>query len=659
MNHWRSNYSSSRKNALCLTFVAGVILLPIWAAHAQSEITAVEEPSATATFESIGIILPFVGDDNQDSSCGLEYRRLGDTEWKTGHDLWVDHRTELRPSREFRGSIVHLKPATTYEIRLAYSDPDGGSGTKELTIETWSETFPEGEVVELTDSTTPLIISESGTPDAYRVYRPPVGQTATIDVQDAHDSNIVISANYVIVRGLNLIGASRHAIDIEANLHDIIIEDCDISGWGPAGIGGLGGWSWHRASGIHVNADSARIIIQNNRIHDPRGGANSAVDGPEPWQTGSLAEGPNAISFWSSAGNNVIRYNHCYSQGLDHYFHDVIGGAHNGGPGNLREETDVYGNIISQGYDDGLEIEGYNINMRIWGNVVFNTMKAIATANIGGSAFGVDNSLGPHYIWRNLIMDAEAPFPSATKIRGNGGYYFYHNTVIDAGLVIEGPRQYVTDVRMAGIVKNNVMLPGGFLSDPEVATGPSLWFFDYNLYSNDPSWAMDRVGAVGWETHGIFNTTPLFEIEGDYVYYLATGEPGVDAGEYIPNFSDGFSGAAPDMGAFERGVFPRPVGDCTNGQTEPCGIGVCAGQRVCQDGHWSACDGNSPTSEVCDNDLDDDCDGMTDAADEECPEETTEKSDLHGSCSCGGGDGRASLFLISLMLVTLIIRIFY
>ncbi|RLI98562.1 MAG: hypothetical protein DRO99_00405 [Candidatus Aenigmatarchaeota archaeon] len=56
--------------------------------------------------------------------------------------------------------------------------------------------------------------------------------------------------------------------------------------------------------------------------------------------------------------------------------------------------------------------------------------------------------------------------------------------------------------------------------------------------------------------------------------------------------------------------------DCFKGQTRPCGsnIGACqAGVRVCHDGNWSDCIGGTlPSDEICDNGIDDDCDGATD-----------------------------------------------
>lgn len=321
-------------------------------ASAQDSLSSVGTPEATSTFESIGIILPFQGDDNRTSTCSVEFRPAGASEWSEGHELWVDHRTDRRDSREFRGSLVHLQPGTEYEIRLTYSDPDGGGGTAELTTSTWSEDFPEGEVTEVVDRNDTLVISESGTPDAYRVYQSPAGARSTLDAQDSHDNNIVIDASYVIVRGLDLTGASGHAIVLNEGVHDVVIEDLDITNWGPPGIGRTEqrNFNWRDASAIYADGQTERVVIQRNQIHDPRGGANSWEDGPEPWQTGYHPAGPQGISFDQyqcspCSGNHVIRYNHIFSEGQDHYFNDGIGGGANGQEGNLYRDSDVYGNV--------------------------------------------------------------------------------------------------------------------------------------------------------------------------------------------------------------------------------------------------------------------------------------------------------------------------
>ncbi|MEM5812436.1 MAG: hypothetical protein QW286_01840 [Candidatus Aenigmatarchaeota archaeon] len=55
---------------------------------------------------------------------------------------------------------------------------------------------------------------------------------------------------------------------------------------------------------------------------------------------------------------------------------------------------------------------------------------------------------------------------------------------------------------------------------------------------------------------------------------------------------------------------------CTPGETRACpNIGICTGRfKVCENGKWSEeCTGGvSPQQEICNNNLDDDCNGMVD-----------------------------------------------
>ncbi|MCX7825409.1 MAG: hypothetical protein N2689_07610, partial [Verrucomicrobiae bacterium] len=43
-------------------------------------------------------------------------------------------------------------------------------------------------------------------------------------------------------------------------------------------------------------------------------------------------------------------------------------------------------------------------------------------------------------------------------------------------------------------------------------------------------------------------------------FHLAPDSPGAGAGQPIPNFSDGYTGRAPDIGAHQRGAPPMRFG---------------------------------------------------------------------------------------------------
>jgi hypothetical protein len=515
-----------------------VLALPVRSGLAASDGEiglSVGSPTAVSTFECIGVVLPFTGDDNQNSKCEIEFRREGEA-FQKGLDLFVDHRTNWSMPRGFRGSIVHLQPGAAYEIKLTYTDPDGGSGSVSLTAKTWSNEFPEKKVVAITPGREKLMLSEGGSrEEGYVVYD---GQGQTFDGSDL-DDGLLISANYVILRNLKIVGPKKNGIVLAPNVHDVVIEDCDISEMG------LEGENPPMSCGILAQEGTERIVIQHCSIHHPRGNAKT-------WEFGHPL-GFEGISFIQSKGNHVLRYNRFYSS-EGHYIKDVLGGANDGDSGSLRSDSDVYGNLVSGTRDDGLEVEGFNINVRIWGNVISGVFKAISTASIGYSrSHKTDSSLGPQYIFRNVFIDAAS---SATKIRGDGGYYFLHNTVMEAvPLALEAPDPSRSpEIKWHGLVLNNIIGSPKPQRYRNVSDGDE-WTFDSNLYAAE----RDAVLIVdGWEKHGIFGVKPEFEKIGDFTWYLKEGSRGIGEGQPIPNFS--FGSEHPDMGACERGVYFMRVG---------------------------------------------------------------------------------------------------
>lgn len=88
----------------------------------QANSTTPGELVIHTTIESIGVVAPYTGDDNQNGSTLLRYRQSGSTSWLTGHMLYLD-----RTALQWRGSIVSLSPGTSYEIEVQFTDPDGVS----------------------------------------------------------------------------------------------------------------------------------------------------------------------------------------------------------------------------------------------------------------------------------------------------------------------------------------------------------------------------------------------------------------------------------------------------------------------------------------------------------------------------------------------------
>ncbi len=516
------------------------------------------KPLAVPTFHCLGLYWSPPG-GAPDRLVEVRYRPVGTDRWFPAlpmrYNPIADTDLDLA---DYRGSIVHLKPATRYEVELRLA---GADQTARLTATTWDETLPVGETVRVGDRDRPLEITDSGRPDAWRLYD---GTGATIDVRHRYDTCIRIDASYVIVRGFTLRGAGAAdnkkrspigAIRIDGG-HDIVIEDCDVSDWGRL----------NPATGFGFNCDSAilshsrtlrRLVVQRCRLHHPTYDGSTWWEPKHPTHT----RGPQCISLFNTAGNHVIRYNECYSD-LTHMFNDVIGGGANasfqGAPG---PDSDIYGNLVSHCWDDGLEVEGGNRNVRVWGNYLTQCMNMIANAA---------TSIGPLYVWNNVAVRSQSR-PNAGGLyflkmgyAGSekwmtGHMYIFHNTLFRAD-------QWLPTGGLGGnrIVKHcvsrNNILHVRAPHNRSISEAPQNVDndFDYDLYNG-------RV-PKGHERHGV-RGEPVYVPGAGFdpvtktgVFQLAPNSPGVAAGVPIPNFSQGYSGPAPDMGAHQRGAPPMRFG---------------------------------------------------------------------------------------------------
>jgi hypothetical protein len=156
--------------------------------------------------------------------CTVQFRRAGTEPWQPALNLVYDPR-----DLEYRGSIVGLAPDTGYEVRL-------GAGAREVTLpaRTRSDAFPIGETTTLPacDSTENFTITQSGTPQGYHLVTVPAGGRTTLDAVNQAAANLAIAADYVIVRGVELRNAAQHGVLIKAGHHDVVVENCHITGWG-------------------------------------------------------------------------------------------------------------------------------------------------------------------------------------------------------------------------------------------------------------------------------------------------------------------------------------------------------------------------------------------------------------------------------------------
>jgi hypothetical protein len=520
--------------------------------------------SAVATFESLG--MSWRPSSNPGAAgCSLRYRKHSETTWREALPMWYDTR-----DGECRGSIVHLDPGTNYAVEMGV----GTSFSAGVNTKTWSENFPIARTVQVQSGSGTLNITEGGTAQGYVLYTGP----ATLDAANGADYNVAINAPYVIVRGLTMRGARVDGIRISPAVTDVVIEDNDISGWGRSSGQTVNGVKTgvDRDSGIRANCVNTpgslkRAIIQRNRIHNPRWGSNS-------WDGRIHPLGAVGIEISHCGGNHVIRYNEIYSR-EGYYFKDGMGGQANFSTrGFPAADSDVHGNIVRHAMDDGIETEGGNRNVRIWGNYIDQTAVGIANTPV---------AVGPLYIFRNVYnrsrrfflvgLDADdrlyfSKSGSQTDL-GNGRRYMFHNTLLQAtqagvqnGLGAGHGISGLSSEAMTNTVSRNNILQVWKSGSTSISTaGGTGNDLDYDLRNGGIS------AYAGAQANGIVGT-PVYRAGHGWAnwtggnYQLDPSSPGYNRGARLPNFNDGFTGSGPDMGAHE-------------GDTPTMGLGVNGGRQ--------------------------------------------------------------------------------
>ena len=528
-----------------------LLLLATLTLHAKAPAWA--EP----TFESLGLYYDHAPGT---SPCTVAYRTGADP-WKPGYPLVYDAR-----EHQYRGSLVLLKPDTPYDIRL---ELDGAKN--EFQARTLSENFPIGKttLLDAGKADTPLVIDQGGTETGWHLVTPAPGKKFVSDVFNLADSNVVIAADYVILRGLELKNAAIDGVRIRKGVQHVVVEDCHITGWGR--IGGSRSWGVTTGSdsGIYAETDAGHLVAQRNLIEYPRGGAND-------WESGH-PDGPQGISLIDSRGGNVIRYNTIRST-EDHGFNDGFGGGSNFSfKGSPNRDSDIYGNIISNCWDDCIESEGANMNVRIWSNYIHHSFVDIATAA---------TSMGPIYIFRNVFGESRISHQDHTGgamlktgmnfIEINGervstglGYRFvFHNTALQPNGPLDG---FTSHELHNAVSRNNIFysrgrayptrstppendfkndltggyLAGGFVKSMFLVSEKLEWFLSPVM--NKVEWG--RIESVR-NGKKVAITDPLVQAP----------NPAIDHGVRLPGFNDDFTGAAPDIGAFETGLPPLRFG---------------------------------------------------------------------------------------------------
>ncbi|MBQ6614868.1 MAG: right-handed parallel beta-helix repeat-containing protein [Thermoguttaceae bacterium] len=443
-----------------------------------------------------------------------------------------------------RGTFVHLQENTEYQYEVAIISPLGNRVFKGE-FKTKSVDVPVAKTVVLgkqNETLSPQTITESGTQSGYIRYILAPG--ATIDGGVEKESAVFLSnVECVILEGLTVRGGRRHGIQLD-KCRGVQILNCDISNYGRIGTQRVdldgkyyeqNGRCINNDAGIYVT-NSSNLLIERNWVHDPRGTANS-------WFYSHPA-GPNALCIGAST-DVAVRYNDFIGSDA-HRWNDVSEGLGNGKDnGAIWQDAEVCGNFFGFGNDDGMELDGGQVNARFFYNRTEGCLCGVSTAPC---------KLGPAWYYNNIFCNAGDEFDlvgagikNVFGKLGLGRLHFINNTVVGYGGVSSpGGSQSEYDAlanRKPPLFKafsRNNLYVGGSVTNRQFFA-PLQSDFDYDLLA---SWGakkqiQDVQSKFNQEQHGIARETldNLFLNGSSGRYQLTTNSSASGKGNAVPNFS--------------------------------------------------------------------------------------------------------------------------
>jgi hypothetical protein len=364
---------------------------------------------------------------------------------------------------------------------------------------------------------------------------------------------------------------------------------------GIKGIAGASGFTLKRSKVYDVGrvvqddwSSSKNFYIADNTLigrHDPNkmmGWIGS------PWEKfpgfPELLTSEYAIKVYGQG--HVVAYNYVanWHDGIDVATYGTPDGAPNDVPDRVPLAIDFYGNDILNMGDNCFETDGGARNIRVFRNRCFDSASGALSVQ---PMFG-----GPVYFYQNVVYNA--PTGSLKYIEGSSGILTYNNTIIGEGRAGPASNQHY---------RNNLFLAQGAF-DPvfAITTYTNYSSSDYNGFRPNPNTAdsfewnspdfgiaaafgqnpiqrrygtlRDYREATRQEQHSVIVDYDVFTrvakpdpsdpqriyIPEGFDFTLRPGSTAVDAGVALPTITDGFTGSAPDLGAFELGRAPFHYG---------------------------------------------------------------------------------------------------
>ncbi len=515
-----------------------------------------------STPNCIAIEWDLAGDGDHDAVCSVEFREKGQDQWRSALPLfrvdygWWYHTDKAeRPSNMFAGSILFLKTATTYDVRLALSDQDGGESSKTLAVATRADPAlpkegrsfhvvpgsgggsgagndPFKGLASAQQAAKPgdtlllhkgdygsFVFEKPGDPQRHMVWKAAGDGAATFNA-------VRVAASHVWLEGLSFKRDQEpNGLRAGDRVSDVVIRRNQFDGF-------------HYS--ITLRPDSRYWHITDNVI----------VGDNDPTKSELSGEG---VELNHSSGH-VVAYNRI-SRTAD-------------GVSYPERNCDIYGNDIFDISDDSLEPDYGFANVRMWGNRIWNYHNHALSFQ--------PMKCGPWYFIRNQVVGRGTIF----KFRVQDRFVLVNNTFVNDGMI--GNRMHHI---LSSFSRNNLYismdgsqpvwvaydcnepqycLPNNYT--PTWMTDVDYDGFDWGTSKTAFRWQNNKLfpdlasfsEAFGIERHGVrVKKEEIFESKpspGPIHLTLKAGSAAVDAGVAVPNLSEVFREKAPDLGAYELGM---------------------------------------------------------------------------------------------------------
>ncbi len=360
-------------------------------------------------------------------SVKVYYREKGTSKW-----INVIDPVNMEREKAWRGSIMLLKENTEYEFKAVISGEVKSEITQ--TFRTRSSNFKVAETIVLDSKNFKgqLKNIKSGTHNGYIRYTAAKGFTLKGNKNMNGGVIDCDSVKFVIFENMTIdANGSRHGIRF-INSSDVVVRNCDISNFGQSDwvrdMTQLGRWTYKGSmtgwdGGIIIHGGKNHLV-ERCYIHTPHSSSNS-------WFY-SHPTGPEAIFIDKTKGGTVIRYNDLIGSDKRRW-NDTIESSGNGQiDGGFGRDSDIYGNLFAYANDDSIEIEGGEMNIRLYYN------------KFQGSYCGVSTGccrLGPSYQFRNVYYRLGDEnnrrginFKNGMGNQGDGAIFIMNNTTYTPGL---------------------------------------------------------------------------------------------------------------------------------------------------------------------------------------------------------------------------------